>query len=302
MIPALAREQITSLPGSPTTSGRTLSPLASRASRPPTRFGLGAFSRVGGARRHADHARLGPDPRGGLVQPLLRDRAGCRRTTTDPCPAAPSCFLDEPARGQRPHQERHHLLFRGPSVPGRDRGRDSPEVSATPKAPACVSPAGGGCSRHAPARSGCRLPRGHHPRRAGTYTECAKIIARLYLQLLRGQSVTLEGGWDFHIHGPQSRGPPHGAAPVDPGLLGAHGAGSIRQLGRCGARDRRFHNLGRAGDLGPNHGGGVRMRRRRRNRAQLRGYRKCFLYFLGGGIWVQRGAPRLEGNRIRTTA
>lgn len=115
---------------------------------------------------------------------------------------------------------------------------------------------------------------------AGTYVENVVI----------SETVTLEGGWnaDFTVR--------------DPGTFTVtiRPADEIRSVVSIEDADPTvdgFIITGGRADLGGNHGGGLRLIDSEgivRNNTIV----SNTAYLLGGGVWVQRGAPTLENNRI----
>lgn len=167
-------------------------------------------------------------------------------------------------------------------------------AAATPRAPAgaapalCVKPGGGdGCHATIGAALAVADPGGVVRVAAGSYVGNVTIA----------ENVTLEGGWNASF---TARDPALHESVIEPSdetfsvvaIEGSFGdpASSIPVLDGFTIRG------GRA-DLGGNHGGGIRIRD---SHATVR---NCSVVdnraaLFGGGIWVQRGAPRFEHNRI----
>jgi hypothetical protein len=123
----------------------------------------------------------------------------------------------------------------------------------------------------------------------GTYTE----------NLLIDANVTLEGGWDaaFALRDPTVR-----ISTIQPAIASESVVsieGSALDPASSTPTFDGFRVTGGEADAGSNHGGGMRLRDTHalvRNN-HVTGNRA---YLFGGGIWAQRGAPRLEGNRIES--
>jgi hypothetical protein len=121
----------------------------------------------------------------------------------------------------------------------------------------------------------------------GTYTE----------NVLIATNVTLEGGWDtaFATRDPAVRVTT--LQPATPTESVVSIEGSMLDPASSTPTFDGFTVTGGEADLGGNHGGGLRLRD---TNALVRGNvvigNRAALF--GGGVWVQRGAPRLEANRI----
>jgi hypothetical protein len=160
--------------------------------------------------------------------------------------------------------------------------------AAEPLQVLCVKPGGGdGCSAAIGTALGLAGPGDVVRVASGTYVESVVIT----------ESVTLEGGWNttFTVRDPAL----HASIiePLDPTWSVVDIEGSFADpASSTPVLDGFTIRGGRAAD-GFNHGGGIRIRD---SNATVR---NCVVtdntaYLFGGGIWVQRGAPRLERNRI----
>lgn len=111
------------------------------------------------------------------------------------------------------------------------------------------------------------------------------------------ESVVLEGGWssDFTERDPAIR--VSRITPADPSTSVVSILGSFADPATVAPVLDGFTIEGGRADQGFNHGGGVRVID---SEAVLRDnvVRDNDAFLLGGGLWVQRGAPRIEGNRI----
>ena len=121
----------------------------------------------------------------------------------------------------------------------------------------------------------------------GTYTE----------NLLIDLNVTLEGGWDAAF---TARDPSVRTTTILPAIASESVVviqGNILDPATSTPTFDGFTVSGGRSDLGGTHGGGLRLHD---SNALVRGNvvtgNRAALF--GGGIWVQRGAPRLEANRI----
>jgi hypothetical protein len=182
------------------------------------------------------------------------------------------------------------------AVEGATEGANSPEVSAAPKVPACVSPAGGGCFTALQPALDASSPGDTIRVAEGTYTE-STVVGGFTYNFYVDKTVTLEGGWNstFTVRNPVAH--PTILHPSTPSFSVLTVQGQYGDWDAVAPVIDGFTISGGRGDLGGNHGGGVRMR------DSSGTVRDCVIsgnvsYFLGGGVWVQRGAPRLEGNRI----
>jgi hypothetical protein len=146
----------------------------------------------------------------------------------------------------------------------------------------CVTPDGvGGCASSIGQALAAAHPGDTIRVATGTYTENVVI----------SEAVILEGGWNaaFTIR--------------DPGLFSvtirpADASKTVVSILGADATVDGFAITGGRAELGSNHGGGMRIVD---SNATVRG-NSVFsnsAFLLGGGIWVQRGAPTLEDNRIQ---
>lgn len=114
----------------------------------------------------------------------------------------------------------------------------------------------------------------------GTYTENVVIT----------KAVTLEGGWnlDFSVRDP---------AVYSSTIRPADATQSVVSIEDADPTLDGFVITGGRADQGGNHGGGLRLID---SAAIVRNNRivSNTAFLLGGGVWVQRGAPTLENNRI----
>jgi hypothetical protein len=146
----------------------------------------------------------------------------------------------------------------------------------------CVTPGGGGgCFAAIGAALAVAQPGDTVRVATGTYVE----------NVLLAQPVTLQGGWNSSF---TTRDPASFVTTIRP----ATATQSVVTIqGPAAPVFEGFTVTGGQADLGFNHGGGLRVSD---SNAVLRdnvvvGNRA---YLLGGGIWIQRGAPRLVGNRV----
>ena len=169
-------------------------------------------------------------------------------------------------------------------------GGASPDGAAAPPQVLCVKLGGGDdCYATIGGTLGLANPGDVVRVAAGTYVGNVVI----------NENVTLEGGWNSAF---TARDPALYPSIIEPsdttfsvvyidGVL-ADPASSIPVLDGFTIRGG-----GRGEDQGGNHGGGIRIRD---SNATIR---NCIVtgnrgYLFGGGIWVQRGAPRIESARI----
>ena len=121
----------------------------------------------------------------------------------------------------------------------------------------------------------------------GVYTE----------NVLVTQTLTLQGGWnlDFTVRDPAQF--PSTVRPADPSHSVVDVEGTFGDPGAVAPTLDGFVVTGGRGDLGGNHGGGVRLRD---SDALVVGnvITDNIGYLYGGGVWVQRGGPTLQNNRI----
>ena len=119
----------------------------------------------------------------------------------------------------------------------------------------------------------------------GTYAEFVRL----------DKSVVLEGGWDLTF---TTRAPSVYVSTIQPPPSPPSQLSVVRIEGPAAPTLDGFTITGGRADLDSNHGGGVSIRFG--SNAVLRGNvitgNSAFL--LGGGVWVQTGAVRLERNRI----
>lgn len=152
----------------------------------------------------------------------------------------------------------------------------------------CVKPGGGdGCESAISAALAAAQPGDVIRVAAGTYTENVTLNI----------SVTLEGGWDA---GFTARDPATNVTtirPADPTRSVVSIQGQFSDWAAVAPILDGFVITGGRADLGGNHGGGLRINDSNaivRNNVII----SNTAFLLGGGVWVQRGAPRLENNRI----
>lgn len=149
----------------------------------------------------------------------------------------------------------------------------------------CVKPGGGGgCSSTIAAAVAAAQPGDTIQVAAGVYTENVVLT----------ESVTLEGGWNSDF---TSRDPAlyiSTIRPADPAVAVVTIQG---QIANPAAVAPTLDGFTITGARSTNHGGGLRMID---SSALVRNnvITDNVAYLLGGGIWAQRGAPRLENNRI----
>jgi hypothetical protein len=128
--------------------------------------------------------------------------------------------------------------------------------------------------------------------------DVVRVAAGTYVEnVVLAENVTLEGGWNATFTARDPAAHVTAIEPDDPDFSVVAIQGSaVDPASSTPVRDGFKIRGGRA-DLGGNHGGGIRIRDSHAivrdcvvtdNRASL----------FGGGIWVQRGAPRFERNRI----
>jgi hypothetical protein len=149
----------------------------------------------------------------------------------------------------------------------------------------CVKPGGGnGCLATISAALGAAQPGDTIRVAEGTYTEYVVI----------NQTLTLEGGWntafttrDLAVHVTTIQPPDASFSVVDI-------EGNVADTSLVAPTLDGFRITGGGGG---NHGGGIRVRdsNARVTRNLITGNTS---FLLGGGVWVQRGAPHFEGNRI----
>jgi hypothetical protein len=159
----------------------------------------------------------------------------------------------------------------------------------------CVKPGGG---------DGCFATIGE-ALAAAAAGDVIRVAMGDYLEnLVIDQNVTLEGGWnaDFSARDPaafESRILPTEVPPSTESVVSIQG--DFADPASSTPTFDGFTVLGGNADQGGNHGGGMRIRD---SNALVRDNvvtgNRAFLF--GGGIWVQRGAPRLEGNRVEDNA
>jgi hypothetical protein len=119
---------------------------------------------------------------------------------------------------------------------------------------------------------------------AGAYTENVLIT----------ETVTLEGGWDVNFTFRDPAANPTTVRPADPLVAVVDIEGQFADTSAVAPTLDGFILTGARSD---NHGGGLRMRDSNgliRNNV----ISDNVAFLLGGGVWVQRGAPYFENNRI----
>jgi predicted outer membrane repeat protein len=123
---------------------------------------------------------------------------------------------------------------------------------------------------------------------AGTYVENVMI----------SRTVTLQGGWDpdFNIRDLEDFSVT--ILPVDSTVSVVSIQGQFADPSAVAPTLDGFVISGGRGDLGSNHGGGLRINDS--NALVISNtIEDNVAFLLGGGVWVQRGAPLLQGNTIR---
>ena len=164
--------------------------------------------------------------------------------------------------------------------------------AAVPPQPLCVKPGGGdGCYATIGAALVLADPGDVVRVAGGRYVENVSIT----------ENVTLEGGWNAAFTLRDPAGHVSLIEPSDPTFSVVDIEGSFASPASSTPELDGFTIRGGRADLGGNHGGGIRIRDSNatvrncvvtNNRASL----------FGGGIWVQRGTPRFERNRIENNA
>jgi predicted outer membrane repeat protein len=122
----------------------------------------------------------------------------------------------------------------------------------------------------------------------GVYTE----------NVLISQTVTLQGGWnaDFTVRNPDAF--TSTITPANQTLSVVHIQGAFGSPQDVAPTLDGFTITGGRADLGSNHGGGLRIVDS--NALVISNtIQNNVAFLLGGGIWVQRGGPVLQGNRIK---
>jgi hypothetical protein len=152
----------------------------------------------------------------------------------------------------------------------------------------CVKPGGGdGCQSHIGDALGLAQPGDTILVAAGTYTENVMIT----------QTVILQGGWnpDFTVRDLAQYTTT--IIPTDTTQSVVAVQGQFADTTAVAPTLDGFTITGGQANLGSNHGGGLRIVDSDASVISntIKG-NSAFL--LGGGVWVQRGAPRLENNRI----
>ncbi|MFN2107258.1 MAG: choice-of-anchor Q domain-containing protein [Candidatus Promineifilaceae bacterium] len=125
-----------------------------------------------------------------------------------------------------------------------------------------------------------------------------RVASGLYTEnVFISQTVTLQGGWnaDFTIRDVDTFSST--IVPADNTFSVVHIQGDIADPGVVAPILDGFTITGGRADLGSNHGGGLRIVD---SDAVVisNTIKNNVAFLLGGGIWVQRGGPLLEGNRI----
>jgi hypothetical protein len=154
-----------------------------------------------------------------------------------------------------------------------------------PAAVLCVrTGGGGGCRSSITAALGDAIPGDVIRVAAGDYTEFVTIA----------KTVTLEGGWDAGFTARDPAAQVTTIHPPDPSFSVVSIAG---EFGNTAAVKPTLDGFTITGGGGVEHGGGLRIQD---SDALVRNnvITNNVSYFLGGGVWVQRGAPTLERNRI----
>lgn len=119
---------------------------------------------------------------------------------------------------------------------------------------------------------------------AGTYTE----------NLVITRTISLEGGWNTSFTARNPAVNITSLRPADPDVAVVTIQG---QFGNTAAVAPAIDGFTISGARSSNHGGGLRIT----NSDAIISHNTItdnVAYFLGGGIWVQNGAPRIENNRI----
>lgn len=127
--------------------------------------------------------------------------------------------------------------------------------------------------------------------------ETIRVAAGTYVEnVVVDRNVTLEGGWNaaFTLRNPGANETI--LSPSDPTFSVVNIQGNFANAAESTPVLDGFTIRGARAENG-NHGGGIRIR------ASNATVRNCVVtdnraYLFGGGIWVQGGAPRIEGNRI----
>ena len=149
----------------------------------------------------------------------------------------------------------------------------------------CVKPGGGnGCDSSISSAVTGAQPGDIIRVATGVYTE----------NLLITQTVTLDGGWDAAF---TSRDPAVHVSILRPANPDVAIVTILGQFGNTAATTPTVDGFTITGARSTNHGGGLRITN---SDAIVRSnvITDNLAYFLGGGIWVQNGAPRIEHNRI----
>ena len=159
-----------------------------------------------------------------------------------------------------------------------------PVVRAAP--PLCVKPGGGnGCYSSLTSAVLAAQTNDTIQVATGTYTEYVVIT----------KNVTLQGGWDISF---TTRNPSANVTTLRPPNVSSSVVDIEGQISDTTAIAPTLDGFLITGGGGGNHGGGLRVRD---SDAIIRNnvISGNVGYLLGGGAWVQRGAPQFENNRIQ---